>query len=131
MPMLFLAFRPRTVFHKIAKLPLLFTEPSAAPEGLKVDSSTSTTIKVSWKQVPKVDRNGEITGYKIYYKPVAGYFESTEEKYINVNEGDVFKDTLQSLEKYVTYEIKILAYTAVGDGPNSTNVTRRTDEDSK
>ena len=120
------------MFHNTAKLPLPFIEPSAAPEGLAVDGSTSTTVKVSWQPVKNLDQNGEIKGYTIYYKPVEGYFKHGEEKYTNVDGGDVLTATLQPLEEYVTYEIKIRAFTSVGDGPNNTVITRRrTDEDSK
>lgn len=38
---------------------------------------------------------------------------------------------LHGLGKFTVYEISVLAFTAIGDGPNSTNVFISTDEDSK
>ena len=42
-------------------------EPSSAPVSVEVGTITSTTIRVSWEEVPAVDQNGHITQYEVEY----------------------------------------------------------------
>ena len=46
------------------------------------------------------------------------------------NQG-TFTKNVTGLEKYTEYEFQVLAYTSVGDGPNSSSVAKRTKEDGK
>ena len=46
------------------------------------------------------------------------------------NKGTLTKN-VTGLEKYTDYEFEVLAYTPVGDGPNSSSITERTKEDGK
>ena len=46
------------------------------------------------------------------------------------NKGTLTKN-VTGLEKYTDYEFEVLAYTSVGDGPNSSSITERTKEDGK
>ncbi|ROT77317.1 hypothetical protein C7M84_004018 [Penaeus vannamei] len=41
--------------------------PSAGPDGVSANATTSTTIVVRWKEVPKIHQNGIIEGYKVVY----------------------------------------------------------------
>ena len=72
-------------------------------------------------------QNGIITGYTIIYR------SQTESHNGNVTAGpnDRQKD-ITGLKEYVLYNITVLAFTAVGNGPSSTPVVVvRTDEDGK
>ena len=46
------------------------------------------------------------------------------------NKGTLTKN-VTGLEKYTDYEFEVLAYTSVGDGPNSSSIIERTKEDGK
>lgn len=41
--------------------------PSAGPGNVTANATSSTTIVVRWKEVPKLHQNGIIEGYKIVY----------------------------------------------------------------
>ena len=72
-------------------------------------------------------QNGIITGYTIIYR------SQTENHNGNVTAGpnDRQKD-ITGLKEYVLYNITVLAFTAVGNGPSSTPVlVVRTNEDGK
>ena len=87
----------------------------------------STSISVSWEEVETDKQNGIITGYTIIYR------SQTESHNGNVTAGpnDRQKD-ITGLKEYVLYNITVLAFTAVGNGPSSTPVVVvRTDEDGK
>ena len=87
----------------------------------------STSISVSWEEVKADKQNGIITGYTIIYR------SQTENHNGNVTAGpnDRQKD-ITGLKEYVLYNITVLAFTAVGNGPSSTPVlVVRTNEDGK
>ena len=41
--------------------------PSAGPDGVSANATSSTTIVVRWREVPSIHQNGIIEGYKIVY----------------------------------------------------------------
>ena len=47
---------------------------------------------------------------------------------IIMNDGAIRVKTVTRLDKHIEYEFKILAFTSVGDGPNTTVRTMRTKE---
>ena len=46
------------------------------------------------------------------------------------NQGNLTRN-ITGLEKYTVYEFQVLAYTSVGDGPNTSVIVERTKEDGK
>ena len=68
----------------------------------------------------------------MFYKPVgpSGYVVNNIERMKDVTDGEQFETVLQDLDKYVIYNVRILAYTKIGNGPNSTAIERQTMEDS-
>ena len=92
----------------------------------------STSIRVSWKPVPADDRNGIIKGYKVNYHALADSEINTKTLYINSGEQGVEKaTTLQPLSAFTNYSITVLAFTEVGDGPQSVAQVELTMEDGK
>ncbi|XP_047493701.1 protein sidekick-like isoform X3 [Penaeus chinensis] len=89
--------------------------PSAGPDGVSANATTSTTIVVRWKEVPKIHQNGIIEGYKVVY---VGKNMKPQEKIIPNN--NTFAATITQLRKYYQYTIQVLAYTRKGDGALST-----------
>ena len=90
-------------------------------------NTSSTSILVSWDEVPADKQNGIITGYTITYH------SQTENHNGNVPvEPDVREKNLTGLKEYVNYNITVFASTVKGDGPHSTPVlVVRTNQDSK
>ena len=103
--------------------------PSQAPASLNVTAQTSTSVTASWQLPPEHARNGNITGFKLFYTqrgvskncPTILTINSSANPVTNVSE----------LEKYTEYEFQVLASTVVGDGPKSSSMILRTKEDGK
>ena len=90
-------------------------------------STSSTSILVSWVEVPAEQQNGIITGYTISYQ------SQTQNHNANVSAAPNDRQkVITELKEYVNYNITVFASTGKGDGPHSTPVlVVRTDQDSK
>ena len=100
--------------------------PSQAPSNFTVVVSSSISVTASWKLPPKSSRNGIITGFKLFYKEKSLSGLATT---LRINDGASRNKTVTGLDKYTEYEFQVLAFTSVGDGPNSPVKTGRTMED--
>ena len=89
---------------------------------------TSTSILASWQLPPVDSRHGNITGFKLYFKR-KGSDESSTVPFIN--SVSVLSKTVTGLDKFTEYELQVLAFTSVGDGPKSSVKIVRTKEDGK
>ena len=103
-----------------------FAVPSQAPSNLSATAKTSTSIEASWQLPPEDFRNGKITGFKLFHKKKSSSESSSE---LTINSGSTLTKVFIGLDKYAEYEFRILAFTSVGDGPNSTVMSVRTKED--
>ena len=90
---------------------------------------SSTSIFVSWDQVPADKQNGIITSYTIYYQSLT----ENDNGSVQVTGNPLAQERLiTELKEYVEYNITVLASTVKGDGPHSTPVeVVRTDQESK
>ena len=68
-------------------------------------------------------------GFKVSYKEVGQFAVDTTEKVKVINNGSRVQTVLGGLQEYMDYNISVLAFTSKGDGPNSTEITARTDQD--
>ena len=88
-------------------------------------NSSSSSILVTWNDVPTEHQNGIITGYRVYIRKSrssgAWSGEDTSNK----------QWSKSGLDLWTFYDIKISAKTSVGEGVQSVAVTVRTDEDGK
>ena len=85
---------------------------------------------MSWEEVPAIDQNGIITAYEVRYQPLMTFNGALMTAIASVN-ASVFELELNGLEEFVEYNISVRAYTSVGAGPYSPEVTERTNEDGK
>ena len=94
---------------------------------------TSTSIKVTWAPVKFEDRNGIIKGYKVIYRTLPNGNDVTKFLNISMENQDKAEQTLklERLNEFTNYSIRVLAFTAVGDGPLSVAQVKQTLEDSK
>ena len=90
--------------------------------------TSATSITVMWEEVPPIDQNGVITMYEVLYVPLETFHGAIGPLSVNVT-GCV--TNVMNLQEYVNYNISVRAYTSVGTGPYSEEVTIMTDEDSK
>ena len=102
-------------------------EPDGAPQNVRGQKSSSTSILVMWDEVQAHKQNGIITGYTIIYQ------SQTENENGSVPAGPYDRQKeLTNLKENVNYNITVFASTAKGDGPASGPViVVRTDQDSK
>lgn len=91
-------------------------------------ATSSTNIRASWQLPPEDARNGEITGFKLFYKKKVTAGSPTIE---DVRNGASRTKDFTGLDIYTEYEFQVLAYTSVGDGPKSSVLVERTNEDGK
>lgn len=90
--------------------------PSAGPQRVEANATSSTTIVVRWSAVERPHRNGQIDGYRVLYGAAAGA-PAVQQKLIASN--TTFTTTLTELRKFVVYHVQVLAYTRLGDGAPS------------
>ena len=103
-----------------------FIAPSAAPVSLEGHNASSTSIFITWGQVPISDRNGVILSYTVSYNEVSG--SSKETKIVDAPE---YQTTMTDLNKYTNYTISVVATTRKGNGVVSAPIIVITDEGSE
>ena len=111
------------VFKFTFKFP---SEPSSPPTNVSVVDITSTSITITWDEVPAIDRNGIITEYEVEYNQSTFDINTTQTVRVNSSSRMV---QLTELHEYVNYSIQVRAYTGVGFGPYSDDIYERTRED--
>ena len=92
------------------------------------DLHPTSIIRVSWEEVPAIDRNGEITVYEVQYEPLETFCGQISTSTVNTS---MLSINLNGLQEYVDYNISVRAYTSAGPGPYSDPVTEMTDTASK
>ena len=102
------------------------SEPDGAPQNVKGQNTSSTSISVSWETVRADLQNGIITGYNITYQSQT----ENDNGVVEAGPNDL-QANLTGLKEFVKYNISVVAFTAKGDGPPSNIIVVRTDEDSK
>ena len=115
--------------NDIVILPL---EPSKSPQAVAVTVVSSKSINVSWSPVSFQERNGIIEGYKVMYKALPNGEDKIKIVNVTINDQDEEQTlTIGELNEFTNYSIRVLAFTAVGDGPLSVAEVKQTLEDSK
>ena len=102
------------------------SEPSAPPLNVNGHNASSTSIFVSWGQVPFEDQNGVILSYTVTYR----WLPSGPVQRKNVT-APLNQTTLTGLKEFTNYNITVFASTSKGGGIESTPIVVITDEDSK
>ena len=121
-----MVLRPSHIRYNITQLLTSISEPFGPPQNVQGQVRSSTSILVTWDEVPAEQQNGIITGYTITYKSQT----ENENGSVQVN-GSVRQTELTNLKEFVKYNITVFASTVKGDGPDSAPIVVRTDQDSK
>ena len=119
------------MFLKIFSWCILLTilEPSLAPDHLSADGVTSTSILVTWSEVPVEGRNGIIISYTVSYEAIRGKLNTS----ISATKVDApaLQVNLTGLIKDMVYSVRVLASTIKGDGNYSASINIQTNQESK
>ncbi|XP_021344354.1 protein sidekick-1-like, partial [Mizuhopecten yessoensis] len=87
--------------------------PTDSPKNVKAIPVSSTSVNVSWSDVPALDQNGLISGYKVQYESA---IENIPPVMQDVPGNQTYSVLIQGLRKFVSYQMQVLAYTRMGDG---------------
>ncbi len=97
--------------------------PTGAPQRIEARAISPTEVRISWLP-PSTDlQNGDLLGYKIFYRP-KNVPENKED--IEVVSATHNSHSLIFLDMYTNYTINILAFNPAGEGPRSESVHVRT-----
>ena len=107
-------------------MPLSISEPSAAPVNVRGHNISSTSILVTWDEVPADNQNGIITSYTITYESLTQNHNDSKTVVFTKHETE-----LTGLKKFVNYSITVFASTVKGNGPPGSPIIVTTDQDSK
>ncbi|XP_022806636.1 tyrosine-protein phosphatase Lar-like [Stylophora pistillata] len=99
--------------------------PSQPPRGFNLTATTSTRVTASWQLPLEHYRNGIIRGFKLLYKKKGASGPGSMQLIKNQT---TRSQDITGLDKFSEYQFQILAFTSVGDGPNSTAIFHKTKE---
>ncbi|KFM61823.1 Down syndrome cell adhesion molecule-like protein, partial [Stegodyphus mimosarum] len=89
--------------------------PAAPPSDIRVEATSSTSVKVSWMAPPKDMRRGSIKGYYLGYKVLRSpdtYTYKTLD-----SSGDMREEHhLTNLRRFTQYVIRLQAFNKAGSG---------------
>ncbi|XP_076004388.1 receptor-type tyrosine-protein phosphatase F isoform X1 [Genypterus blacodes] len=88
--------------------------PSSPPLHVQARMLSASTMLVQWE--PPEEPNGQIRGYRVYYSSDQTAPLSAWQKH---NTDDSRLTTISSLTPDITYSLRVLGFTSVGDGPPS------------
>ncbi|XP_049549937.1 receptor-type tyrosine-protein phosphatase F isoform X6 [Orcinus orca] len=97
--------------------------PSSPPRRVQARMLSASTMLVQWE--PPEEPNGLLRGYRVYYTPDSRRPLSAWHKH-NTDAG--LLTTVGSLLPGITYSLRVLAFTAVGDGPPSPTIQVKTQQ---
>lgn len=97
--------------------------PSSPPRRVQARMLSASTMLVQWE--PPEEPNGLVRGYRVYYTPDSRRPLSAWHKH-NTDAG--LLTTVGSLLPGITYSLRVLAFTTVGDGPPSPTIQVKTQQ---
>ena len=100
--------------------------PTISPNVTSAFNTSSTSINLTWSEVPLEHINGEMKGYVVRYKELNESYSNS--KNINISNCSI---VLQNLKIYTAYEISVAAASGAGAGKWSVPVIVVTDLDGK
>ena len=95
--------------------------PSQSPTSVTATVLDSTGVSVHWGPVSQIDQNGIITHYEVEYTSSISTAVS--------NTTTLMSLSINGLEEYIEYTLRVRAFTSMGAGPFSQPVTVTTLQD--
>jgi hypothetical protein len=103
--------------------------PSGPPLNVTSQTVSSSSILVTWDEVPAVQRNGIITKYEVQYNHTAYRSSDRSTQTEDTQDQKIEMIVLVGLHEYTEYLIQVRAHTIVGHGPYSTQTVSITLQD--
>ena len=94
------------------------TAPTSAPSNFHVVVINSTAIEIEWNLPPYNSRGGIIRGYKLFIQPI-----NMSETVVTIQDNQTDGYIAGGLKPATFYRFSVLAYTSVGEGPRSIQLT--------
>ncbi|XP_059217414.1 cell adhesion molecule Dscam2 [Stomoxys calcitrans] len=101
--------------------------PEAAPQHVNCTALSSQSLKISWLEPPLQFHGGIIQGYKILYRPIVNQIDFPAK--LEIKRTSNLETYLHTLHKATNYSLRVLAYTATGDGVASQPLYCQTEDD--
>lgn len=100
--------------------------PSNPPTDIKIEPTSSKSIKIKWKAPPSEDRRSPVKGYYLGYK-----LHRSGEQYVyktleSSRSSDTEEFTLNNLRRNTEYSIRLQAFNSAGSGPASEEIVAKT-----
>ena len=105
----------------------IFTVPSSPPYNLTIEEISSHNVSLAWTAPDIQQRNGIIQSYIIHVVPRESIWLKES---VHITPSSEVHYTVTGLHPYTTYDINVAAVT-IAQGPNSSQLLVRTDEDGK
>lgn len=90
------------------------------PGSISAVATAFDEIKVFWEDIPAINRNGIILFYEVLF---CSTLNCSSTDGVNTTDATTFNLTLNNLEEFTEYNISVRAYTSVGAGENTTEIT--------
>lgn len=100
--------------------------PSKPPQSVQSYNTSSTSLNVTWQEVPTGFVHGIPTGYRVFYSRTEDNGANVTQVVVPASKRHVH---LTGLDKFTNYTIKVAAFTRIGVGAKSPGVIVSTDED--
>lgn len=97
---------------------VFFLVPSAPPSNVTVQEKTSTSsLSIQWMDVPDNETNGHLIGYTVTYRAVKVGGKEVVDDVVKKSVGTgTHSITLNDLQSFTTYEIRVAGITRRGEG---------------
>ena len=97
---------------------VFFLVPSAPPSNVTVQEKTSTSsLSIQWMDVPDNETNGHLIGYTVIYRAVKVGGKEVVDDVVKESVGTgTHSITLNDLQSFTTYEIRVAGITRRGEG---------------
>ncbi|XP_050039355.1 cell adhesion molecule Dscam1-like isoform X1 [Dermacentor andersoni] len=100
--------------------------PSNPPTDIKIEPTSSKSIKIKWKAPPSQERRSPVKGYYLGYK-----LHRSGEQYVyktleSSRNSDTEEFTLNNLRRNTEYSIRLQAFNSAGSGPASEEIVAKT-----
>ena len=95
--------------------------PTGAPRSVRAEPVSPTELRISWTPPETDSQNGDLLGYKIFYRHAGA-----KDKEIEVVPASHSSHSLIFLDMYQNYTISMSAFNPAGEGPESDVVSART-----
>ena len=86
------------------------TEPGSPPDNVESVVLSSTSIAVTWEEVPPIEQNGIIIVYEVLYEPLETFGGILVPSTVNTTD---LEAVIMNLTAFVSYNISIRAYTCL------------------